>query len=143
MLGKWIVRLIVFGVVVFGALQLIPRGDALANPPVQQEPKWDSTQTRELAQRACFDCHSNETNWPWYTKVQPVSMLMSGDITKGREMMNFSDWDQGVELTGDFVERTIRSGKMPLKRYLMLHPETKLTVEEQEQLIVGLKQLFD
>lgn len=143
MLGKWIVRLIVFGVVIFGALQLIPRGAALANPPVQQEPDWDSPQTRELAQRACFDCHSNETNWPWYTKIQPGSMLMSGDITKGRAMMNFSEWDSSVELTGDFVERTIRSGKMPLKRYLMLHPEAKLTVEEQDQLIAGLKQLFD
>ena len=143
MLGKWIVRLIVFGVVVFGALQLIPRGAALANPPVQQEPNWDSPKTRELAQRACFDCHSNETNWPWYTKVQPVSMLMSGDITKGREMMNFSEWDSSVDLTGDFVERNIRSGKMPLKRYLMLHPEAKLTPEEQDQLIAGLKQLFD
>lgn len=143
MLGKWIVRLIVFGVVIFGALQLIPRGAALANPPVQQEPDWDSPQTRELAQRACFDCHSNETNWPWYTKIQPGSMLMSGDITKGRAMMNFSEWDSSVDLTGDFVERTIRSGKMPLKRYLMLHPEAKLTVEEQDQLIAGLKQLFD
>jgi len=143
MLRKWIVRLIVFGVVVFGALQLIPRGAALANPPVKQEPNWDSPQTRELAKRACFDCHSNETNWPWYTKIQPGSMLMSGDITKGRAMMNFSEWGEGVDLTGDFVERTIRSGKMPLKRYLMLHPEAKLTAEEQEQLIVGLKPLFE
>lgn len=143
MLGKWILRLIVFGIVVFGALQLIPRGDALANPPVQQEPNWDSPQTRELAQRACFDCHSNETNWPWYTKIQPVSMLMSTDIMKGRALMNFSEWGAKADFTGDFVESTIRSGKMPLKRYLMLHPEAKLTTEEQEQLIVGLKPLFE
>ncbi len=138
MLGKWIVRLIVFGLVVFGALQLLPRGDALANPPVKQEPNWDSPKTRELAQRACFDCHSNETNWPWYTKVQPVSMLLNNDITKGREKMNFSEWNPDESPKAGSIAKMIRSNKMPLPRYLMLHPEAKLTLEEQEQLILGL-----
>ena len=54
-------------------IQLVPYGRNHANPPVRQEPAWDSPQTRELAVRACYDCHSNQTAWPWYTNVAPIS----------------------------------------------------------------------
>jgi hypothetical protein len=57
----------------FLLIQLVPYGRAHANPPVVKEPAWDSPTTRALAKRACFDCHSNETVWPWYTNVAPVS----------------------------------------------------------------------
>ena len=81
------------GVVVLMAfIQLIPFGRAHANPPVLQEPNWDSPQTRDLASRACFDCHSNETTWPWYSNVAPVSWLVQRDVDEGREKLNFSEW---------------------------------------------------
>ena len=71
--------LITVGVIILGVLclglviQLLPYGRDHTNPPVVAEPLWDSPQTRALAKRACFDCHSNETIWPWYTNVAPVS----------------------------------------------------------------------
>ncbi|MBI5081140.1 MAG: heme-binding domain-containing protein [Chloroflexi bacterium] len=57
-------------------MQLVPVWLLKTNPPVTAEPKWDSEQTRALAKRACFDCHSNETVWPWYSNVAPVSWLI-------------------------------------------------------------------
>jgi hypothetical protein len=62
------------------------------NPPVVQEPSWDSPQTLRLAKRACFDCHSNETVWPWYSYLFPMATLIQRDVDKGREALNFSEW---------------------------------------------------
>ena len=61
----------------FLLIQFVPYGRSHTNPPVLSEPAWDSPETRVLAQTACFDCHSNETDWsPWYTKVAPASWLV-------------------------------------------------------------------
>ena len=94
-------KLVLIGVAVLAAafllIQLVPYGHAHDNPPVAAEPNWDSPQTRELAQRACFDCHSNETTWPWYSNVAPVSWLVQHDVDEGREYLNFSRWGLGGE----------------------------------------------
>lgn len=63
-----------------------------SNPPVVNEPKWDSPQTQMLAERACYDCHSNQTKWPWYSNVAPVSWLVSRHVQEGRAELNFSEW---------------------------------------------------
>jgi len=139
MIGKWVVRFIFAGIAIFGVFQLIPRGNILHNPPVLQEPVWDSPETRTLVQRACFDCHSNETNWPWYSKIQPVAMMLGKDIVHGRTVLNFSEWSEKNILTVEYIEHVIRSDKMPLQKYLLLHPEARLTLAEKEQLIDGLK----
>src|SRR5690349_11025724 len=60
----------------FLLIQAVPYGRAHTNPPVVSEPHWDSPRTRELAKRACFDCHSNETRWPWYSHVAPMSWVL-------------------------------------------------------------------
>ena len=141
-------RLILIAVAVLAAgflfLQLIPYGRAHDNPPVLAEPDWDSQQTRELAQRACFDCHSNDTAWPWYASVAPVSWLVQRDVDHGREHLNFTDWNQSHEEHGheghepeDLVE-AIREGEMPPATYLRLHPDARLTDAEREALIEGL-----
>ena len=82
-------------------IQLIPYGRDHTNPPVMQEPQWDSPQTRALTKRACFDCHSNETVWPWYSNVAPVSWLIYRDVSKGREHFNFSEWDMHPSESGE------------------------------------------
>jgi hypothetical protein len=69
-------------------IQVIPYGRDHTNPPVIEEPVWDSAQTRDLAVRACFDCHSNETVWPWYSNVAPLSWLVQSDVEEGRETLN-------------------------------------------------------
>src|SRR5687768_3027163 len=69
---------------VLAAVQLVPYGRDHTNPPVRQEPAWDRPQTRALVARACFDCHSNETTWPWYSHIAPVSWLIQRDVVEGR-----------------------------------------------------------
>jgi hypothetical protein len=80
------------GVLVLAVLiQFVPYGRNHTNPAVIMEPTWDSPQTRQLAVRACYDCHSNETAWPWYTNVAPVSWLTQHDVDDGRHKLNFSE----------------------------------------------------
>ena len=123
--------------VFFIIIQLIPFGRQHSNPPVIQEPKWDSPQTRELAQRACFDCHSNETVWLWYSNIAPVSWLVQRDVNEGREKLNFSDWGRAREK--DEIIEVIQEGEMPMPIYLIMHPEARLSAAEKEALISGLQ----
>lgn len=111
------------------------------NPPVVSEPPWDSPQTRELARRACFDCHSNQTTWPWYSQVAPVSWLVVGHVNEGREKLNFSDYD-GTEESDELVDE-IREGEMPLWDYKLAHGGARLTPAETDSLVAGLQRTFD
>lgn len=147
--------IIVVGVIMacFLGMQAIPvQRD---NPPVLKEPTWDSPQTRALAQRACFDCHSNETKWPWYAYVAPVSWTVTTNVQAGRASLNFSEWGvprhsseggvfqmeggeggEGVEPSE--VSQTILEGRMPPPDYVAQHPEAQLTSDEKKQLATGL-----
>jgi hypothetical protein len=125
-------------------IQLIPYGRDHTNPPILQEPNWDSPQTRELAKRACFDCHSNETTWPWYSNIAPISWLVQRDVDEGRQKLNFSDWgmarsDQGREGRElDEISEVILEGEMPPGTYLITHPEARLSQTEKQALADGL-----
>jgi Haem-binding domain len=118
-------------------MQVVPYGRAHANPPVRQEPTWDSAQTRALAVRACFDCHSNQTDWAWYTNVAPVSWLAQRDVDRGRRALNFSEWDRAQEGAREAAE-SVQKGSMPPRFYVPLHPEAQLSVTERQMLISGL-----
>lgn len=128
----------------FLLIQLVPYGRAHDNPPVVQEPNWDSPQTRELAARACFDCHSNTTVWPWYSNVAPVSWLVQQHVDEGREHLNFSDWNQSHDEHGhdeheaEELGESVLEGEMPPANYLLNHPEAKLTDDERAALAAGL-----
>ncbi len=120
-------------------IQIVPYGRAHQNPPVVQEPNWDSPQTRELAQRACFDCHSNETVWPWYSNIAPVSWLVQHDVDEGRQYLNFSDWGRS-EAAGepDELGGAVLEGEMPPAQFLITHAEARLTDAEKSALANGL-----
>lgn len=120
----------------FVLIQFIPVDRT--NPTVSQEVKWDSAETRALAQRACFDCHSNETVWPWYSYVAPISLRVAEHVEHGREHLNFSAWDQSNEEFEE-IEKLIRQGQMPLWDYLLAHSEADLSDAEKEALIAGLQ----
>lgn len=127
------------GLVVVGLLiQLIPLPGRGNNPPVVAEPPWDSPQTRLLANRACFDCHSNQTIWPWYSYVAPVSWLVYNDTVEGRHRLNFSEWNTGSQRRSEDISKVIQRGSMPPAIYLPMHPLARLTVAEKQQLITGL-----
>ncbi len=133
---RWLLIFLGILVVSFAAIQLIPV--SRTNPPVTSEPNWDSPETRALAQRACFDCHSNETQWPWYAYVAPVSWLVARDTVEGREELNFSEWGTRREEAEEIVE-VILEAKMPLPIYILMHPEANLTDAERSQLAEGLR----
>lgn len=121
----------------FGLLQLVPYGRDHANPPVVAEPAWDRPTTRALAVRACFDCHSNETAWPWYSHVAPSSWLVQRHVDEGRQVLNFSEWTRSYEEAGEAAE-TVLEGEMPPSSYTILHPEARLSAEERRLLADGL-----
>jgi cytochrome c551/c552 len=119
---------------IFVAIQLVPFGHDHSNPPVMQEPKWDSPQTRMLFERACFNCHSNETTWPWYSSVAPVSWLTQRDVNDGRKHLNFSEWNQPQKHAED-VAKEVKSADMPPWFYLPMHPEARLTDADRQALV--------
>lgn len=121
----------------FGAIQLVPYGRDHTNPPVVVEPRWDRPSTRELAVRACFDCHSNESVWPWYSHVAPASWLVQGHVDDGRRTLDFSDWSRTYDHAAK-AGRAVRKGKMPPRSYTLLHPEARLSAAEQRELAAGL-----
>ncbi len=138
MLRKGLSIALLVVLVLFGLIQLVPFGRDHTNPPVADELPWDSPQTRGLAQRACFDCHSNETVWPWYSNIAPVSWLVARDVTEGRDEMNFSDWSRTSQRAQKII-REIEEGRMPPSFYLPLHPEARLSADEKAQLIQGFR----
>ena len=125
--------LIAVGIALVG-IQFVPYGRAHANPPVRAEPTWNDPRTRELAVRACFACHSNQVEWPWYSNVAPISWLVQRDVEQGRRKVNFSEFDRpqrDAQGAADQVEK----GKMPQPYYVALHPEANLNPDERERLI--------
>ena len=115
-----------------------------ANPPVA--PGRDLLATNAppppiaaLLRAACYDCHSYETKWPWYSHIAPVSWLVASDVNDGRERLNFSDWPR--ELPKRAAKRLERISEeldyknMPPAKYTLLHPQARLTASQREQLI--------
>lgn len=127
--------------VLFALIQAVPYGHDHTNPPVVQEPKWDSPVTRALAARTCFDCHSNESRWPWYSHVAPVSWLVYGHVRDGRKRLNFSEFHLPHKRARNAAEE-YESGDMPVFGYTWLHSEARLSEAERAQLIQGLKATF-
>ena len=134
-------RILLIGaaVIVAGALliQAAPYGRSHKNPPVMSEPPWDSPRTRDLAVRACFDCHSNETAWPWYSNVAPVSWLVQNHVDEGRAALNFSEWTQPRQRVRESSE-TVAEGEMPPAYYYLFGAHKRLTDAEKQELVTGL-----
>jgi heme-binding protein len=108
-----------------------------SNPPVESEvPAPDAV--RAILRRACYDCHSNETVWPWYSRVAPVSWLLARDVTEGRRELNYSTWSgydearQAKKLKETWDE--VSDGEMPPWFYVVVHREAALSAEDREAL---------
>ncbi len=136
------VKLLASAALLFAAIQIIPYGRSHENPPTTGDAPWDSPRTQELFNRACKDCHSNNTVWPWYSSIAPVSWLTQVDVTIGRKKFNVSEWGRAGKNEGDEATETVRTGKMPMFIYLPAHPEAKLNATEKEELIKGLVATF-
>jgi hypothetical protein len=125
--------------VVFVLLQFT--GPERTNPPLSEATRLETTTTvpgevQQMLRRACYDCHSDETRWPWYSSVAPISWLVVGDVNQGRAELNFSRWSASHRFDrADLLEEACglaRSGDMPLRAYVRLHPEATLSAAERE-----------
>ncbi|MDD2828737.1 MAG: heme-binding domain-containing protein [Sulfuricurvum sp.] len=124
------------------AIQFIPYGKEHTNPPVVSSPLWDSPRTQELFNRACADCHSNQTKYPWYSNIAPISWLVMHDIEEGREKLNVSML--GVQKKNKVKDAAdeVKEGEMPIPPYFIAHPEARLSDTEKQELISGLEKTF-
>jgi len=134
---RWLVRIALGGLGVFALIQLVPYGWQHSNPPVTQDAPWPSAEAREVAVGACYDCHSNETNWPVYSYVAPMSWLLRRAVDAGRDELNFSTWDHDDNDADDAAE-TIEDGSMPPRQYRLMHSDARLSDAEKELLIAAL-----
>jgi hypothetical protein len=103
--------------------------EVVANPPPE---------ARAVVDRACADCHSNHTTWPWYSKVAPASWLVVSDVNEARENLNFSEWgrmspEKRLKALGDIC-REANSGDMPVWQYRIAHPSSRLTQSDVDAL---------
>ena len=134
---KRIVRFVLMGIgVLFIAIQFIPI--ERTNPPVTglvDAPEEVLTTLR----RSCWDCHSNETDWPWYAYVAPMKLRVSQHVWMGREHVNFTEWDsydaEELDEAYEDIAKVIDRGRMPLKDYLLVHRNAKLTTSDRERLV--------
>ncbi len=122
-------------IVAFGVIQLIPVDRS--NPPVEADIPT-SPAVKTILKRACYDCHSNETVWPSYSRVAPVSWVVAWDVRKGREELNFSTWNQySLEERAKKVKESwekVEEGEMAPWFYVLLHPEAGLEAEDRRVL---------
>ena len=131
-------KLLLAGVGIFALLQLVPYGWSHPNPPVTQDAPWPSPRARALAKAACYDCHSNESEWPVYSYVAPMSWLVRRDVEGGRDKLNFSTWDRDEGEARDAAE-TVEDGSMPPRQYTLAHAGARLSAAEKAELIAALE----
>jgi hypothetical protein len=137
---RWIMGIGIVLVGLFLAIQLVPYGWQHSNPPVTADPPWPNARAAAIARTCCYDCHSNETNWPWYSYVAPMSWLVRKDVDEGRDKLNFSEWGRGDNELDDAI-KVIREGEMPPKKYTLIHRDAKLTDEEATTLANALLEM--
>ena len=117
-------------VIIFICIQFYPV--EYTNPPVTDEIKAPE-EVLSVLRNSCYDCHSNETRWPWYNRIVPASWLIMYDVTNGRANMNFSEWDIFEMIESDMktlIIGAVTSGVMPPFIYKLGHPNAKLSNED-------------
>jgi Haem-binding domain len=92
----------------------------------------------KIVDSSCKNCHSEKTDWPWYSYIAPMSWMIEGDVSGGRKHMNLSHWDDydidQKQVVLSKIAVMVKNHKMPLPRYLVLHPEAKLSAGDIDQI---------
>lgn len=143
-------KIIAFIIVILFAIQLYPvdKPEVIIDNP--NDLIINTSPPKNIAlklQAACYDCHSNESKFPWYANLAPSKWLVYKHINEGREELNFSNWDSynkddKAEILDD-ISTVLYNGEMPLKNYTALHSEAKLTEEEKEAIINWTDELLE
>ena len=140
-IGSVLAAVVGISVAIFVVIQFVPV--ERDNPPVQTTPNWDTPQTETLFMTACSNCHSNLTKWPWYSYVAPSSWLQNLHVHDARSVFNISELNKLPAFAKNMMANNVRmhleDKTMPPADYLLLHPEARLTDEQRQQLIDGMK----
>jgi hypothetical protein len=135
---KWVIGA---GLVLLAAQILQPEKN---NPPVDTAEEFNTiynppAELTSVLKNCCYDCHSNETKYPWYAYFSPVSWYLNNHIREGREELNFSVWgtyqEEDLFKILEHVAEEVKEHKMPLSSYTWLHPEAKLTDTQREMIV--------
>lgn len=139
-MNRLVSRKFFLGAALFAALflgiQFVP--SIRGNPPVEAD-LVAPVQVKEILRRSCYDCHSHETHWPWYSRIAPASWWLAGHVKKGRADLNFSQWPLfDLETRGHLlrdIEKQLTDGTMPLRSYTLGHREARLSDTDREILL--------
>lgn len=138
---KWVKRALLAFAILFVVMQVIR--PSMTNPPVDESRTLQAKaqippEVYGILERACNDCHSNKTEWPWYSQVAPVSWYLSNHVSEGRRELNISDWAKYDARRAarklDEICDQVKSGEMPIKSYLLIHPKAKLSDADRQSI---------
>jgi hypothetical protein len=134
--GTWLRRILLGAGGIFVVLQVVPV--ERTNPPVVSALQARDD-VQQILRAACYDCHSNETRWPWYSHVAPVSWWVVDHVEHARGHLNFSDWPaldaRAREHALEEIQEMVESGEMPLRSYALMHSGARLDAAERERLL--------
>lgn len=139
----WLIKLLAVVIVVFGAIQVVPYGRDRDDPRSIEEPRWDSSRTRQLVQAACFDCHSNVPDWGLTGEVAPFSWYAENSIDEARRVLNFSEWQRTQAVDVRAVVAAIRAQTMPPVAHRLLQRGKRLDSGDRDELIAGIQRTWD
>ena len=132
-------------VLLLGLIQFIPHEHPQASSDESALIVVDNAEVQAILDKACMDCHSNNTTYPWYAEVTPVNMWIDGHIEHGREHLNFSEWNTlSDEDRRHAIKETIevvQEKEMPMLFYWLIHWDAKLTDAERQALVDYFEQL--
>jgi len=126
----------------FVIIQFVPAGKPDTIPENENDLIYNNHIPESIVnilKTSCYDCHSNETSFPWYSHVAPVSWLVNRDVIKGREELNFSEWESQSKMDKakniDKIINEVKGGKMPMRIYILMHSEAKLNEDARQQFV--------
>ena len=133
--------LVAAAVISFALIQVVPYGRSHANPPASDQVDFPDRESRQIFTSACADCHSDLTEWPWYSNIAPMSWLVQNHVDEGRSKFNVSEWGKPQPPLPEVIDQ-IRSGEMPPWNYSLIHRDANLSGSQEQRLINALKEIY-
>lgn len=135
-------RILIIGLVAFIAIQFIRPEKNLRTAPSEGEigRHFDvPPELRAVLRNSCYDCHSNNTRYPWYAEVQPVGWILASDISEAKSELNFDEFGNYSRMVQYWefgkIQEQVENREMPLPSYLMMHPKAELSADTKARLI--------
>lgn len=130
-------KILLYGIIIFLSFQFIQidKGNPSVNKKIDYNQITQTTpEIQKILKKACYDCHSNEVNYPWYSSIAPISWFIKEHVNQGKEYVNFSEYGKYNRYQKEHINsslyRVIENKTMPLNSYLWMHKEANLSEED-------------